>query len=357
MVAALVVLGLVVLATASAPVGYDKFGDQFFFVKRQLLFGVLPGVVAFLFFARKNPQSLHVWSSGFYFFTLGLLVAVFIPGIGLTINGSHSWLHIFSFTFQPTELAKLAMVVLLARLLTDPKRNVQDFQYGLMPILTLLLPVIALIALQPDVGTLSILVVMIFAMLYVGKVPATSLSILGLAGVVLFGALIIAAPYRIQRLTTFLHPELDPQGVGYQVNQAFLAIGSGGINGLGLGHSRQKYQYLPEVSADSIFAVFAEEMGFVFSTIFVLFILTIGWFGFRIAKYAPDDFSRLLVVGIMVWFLWQSFLNIGAIMGVLPLTGVPLPLVSHGGSSVMVMLGAFGVVAGVALHSERVKRV
>jgi len=175
--------------------------------------------------------------------------------------------------------------------------------------------------------------------------------ILGLAGIIAFGALMLAAPYRVARLTTFLHPELDPQGVGYHINQSFLAIGSGGIWGLGIGHSRQKFQYLPEVNADSIFAVVAEEVGFIFSSLLIILILLIGWRGLRVAKAAPDEFSRLMVAGIMAWYLWQSFLNIGAMAGVLPLTGVPLPLVSHGGSAMMTMLLAMGIVVGVSRES------
>ena len=174
---------------------------------------------------------------------------------------------------------------------------------------------------------------------------------MGLIGAVVMAGMIFAAPYRLQRLSTFLHPELDPQGVGYHINQAFLAVGSGGVWGLGLGHSRQKFQYLPEVSADSIFAVIAEETGFVFSAGLVILILLIGWRGLKIAKKAPDEFSTLLVAGVMVWFVWQSFLNIGAMVGVLPLTGVPLPFVSHGGSAMLVALLAVGMVASVSKHS------
>ena len=149
-----------------------------------------------------------------------------------------------------------------------------------------------------------------------------------------------------------MHPELDPKGVGYQINQSFLAVGSGGFWGVGIGHSRQKFQYLPEVHADSIFAVIAEETGFFFSTILVLLIGFIGLRGLRIAKSAPDKFSRLLVGGIVVWFIWQSFLNIGSMVGAMPLTGVPLPFVSHGGSALMVALAAAGIILSVSKQSR-----
>ena len=235
-----------------------------------------------------------------------------------------------------------------AYLLSDQRRNFSDWETGLLPVLILLAPPLILVGAQPDLGTLSILVMIIFSMLFLAKVNKLYLIILGLLGVVVFIAMVWAAPYRAQRLTTFLHPELDPQGVGYHINQAFLAIGSGGWTGLGLGHSRQKFQYLPEVSADSIFAVIAEESGFIISTVLIILILLIGWRGLHIAKNAPDDFGRLLASGITVWFVWQSFLNIGAMVGILPLTGVPLPFVSHGGSALAVSLAAVGVVAGIS---------
>ena len=174
--------------------------------------------------------------------------------------------------------------------------------------------------------------------------------ILGLAGAGLSGLvlMIVMAPYRAARLMTFLHPELDPQGIGYHINQAFLAIGSGGILGRGLGHSLQKYQYLPEVHSDSIYAIIAEEMGLLFALAIVILLILIIARGFMVAKHAPDQFGRLLVSGIIIWFATQSFLNIGAIVGILPLTGVPLPFISHGGTALMIAMGAVGIVVNVS---------
>jgi len=347
----LLVFGLAALMSASAPAGYEKFQDTYFFVKRQLIFGILPGLVLFLSAARVNYLYFKKLSWPIYILTIVLLVLVFIPGIGSIINGSRSWLDIFGYTFQPAELAKLGLIIILAKLLSETKRNLADWRAGLLPVLFFVLPLLVLVLLQPDLGTLSILVMIILAMLYLAEVPRKYLAVMGLIGAVVMAGMIFAAPYRLQRLSTFLHPELDPQGVGYHINQAFLAVGSGGVWGLGLGHSRQKFQYLPEVSADSIFAVIAEETGFVFSAGLVILILLIGWRGLKIAKKAPDEFSTLLVAGVMVWFVWQSFLNIGAMVGVLPLTGVPLPFVSHGGSAMLVALLAVGMVASVSKHS------
>jgi len=288
----------------------------------------------------------------FYFGSIALMAMVFFPGVGLELNGSHSWLNIFGYSFQPAEMAKLGLVVTAAALLSNKKRDLQDWQNGLLPVLVILAPILVLVLAQPDVGTLSILVIILFAMLFVAKVPKMYLFVLGVLGAAVLVAMVFAAPYRLQRLTVFLHPELDPQGIGYHINQAFLAIGSGGFWGLGLGNSLQKYQYLPEVSADSVYAVLAEELGFLFAAGLIVLILATVWRGLKIAKTTEDDFGRLLVVGIMSWFAWQSFLNIGAMVGVMPLTGVPLPFVSHGGTALMTALAAAGIVANVSRENS-----
>lgn len=351
--AILLIFGLIMLASASSPAGYSRFGDTFYFIKKQLLFGLLPGFFIFLILARLNYHFLQKLSWIIYFFSLVGLILVFIPGIGLVLNGSRSWIQLFGFSLQPAEFVKLAVIIILARLLSESK-DLKDWKTGLLPIFAALAPAVLLIAAQPDVGTLVILVMIIFVMLYLADTPKVYLAILGLAGIVCFVLMLLVAPdsYRVKRLTTFLHPELDPQGIGYQINQSFLAVGSGGIWGLGLGHSRQKFQYLPEVQADSIFAVIAEEMGLIITSALVALIAFLGLRGFKIAKGAPDQFGRLLSSGIMVWFVWQSFLNISTTIGLLPLTGVPLPFISHGGSAMLVGLAAFGIVANISKYSN-----
>ena len=352
LITTLVLFGLVILTSASAPIGYTQFGDTYYFIKRQLLFGLLPGIILFLICTRiKYTFWIKIcWTV--YIVSIILLVLVFIPGIGLVINGARSWIGVFGYSFQPAEFAKLALVLVMAATLSDPKKDLTDWKNGLLPILVTISPIVLLIGLQPDVGTLSILAVMIFVLLFLAGTKKTHLAILGLVAVIAFMVLLLIAPYRVQRLTTFLHPELDPKGVGYQINQSFLAVGSGGLWGLGLGHSRQKFQYLPEVHADSIFAIAAEEMGFFIAFGLVLLIAFVGVRGLKIAKSSPDQFSRLLVCGIVVWFMWQSFLNIGSMIGVLPLTGVPLPFVSHGGSALMIALAATGIVLGVSKEAR-----
>lgn len=352
LVVILVFFGLIILTSASAPIGYTEFGDTYYFIKRQILFGLLPGILLFFLCIRVKYQFWQKFSWLLYIVSLILLLLVFIPNVGLTINGARSWVQLWGYSFQPAEFTKLTLVILMASLLSEKRRNINDWKNGLLPVLLLLVPSIILIGLQPDIGTLSILAVMIFVILYFAKVKPVYLTILGLLGAITFTILLLMAPYRVQRLTTFLHPELDPKGVGYQINQAFLAIGSGGLWGLGLGHSRQKFQYLPEVQADSIFAILAEEMGFFVCVALIILLAFFSLRGLKIAKHAPDQFSRLLVGGIVVWFMWQSFLNISSMVGVMPLTGVPLPFVSHGGSALLVALMAVGIVLGVSRHEK-----
>ena len=344
----LMVVGLAALMSASGPLGFGKFHDSYFFVKRQIFFGLIPGLVLGYFILKLNLEKLRNLSWVPYLGAVLLLALVFVPGVGLVINGAKSWINIFGYNFQPSEVAKLGLIIFAAYLLSDRKRNLQDWQMGLMPILTLLAPVILLVAVQPDIGTLSIMIVILFFMLLEAKVPKKYLIALGMAALVVFTFMVFLKPYRMQRITIFMHPELDPQGIGYQINQAFLAVGSGGFWGLGIGQSRQKFQYLPEVNSDSIFAIFAEETGFLFSAGLIVLILLIGLRGLKIAKNTKSEFGRLLVVGIVVWLVWQSFLNIGAMVGALPLTGVPLPFVSHGGSALMAELGAVALILNIS---------
>lgn len=347
----IILFGLLVLSSAGVATGIDRFHDPYFFIKRQVLFGFVPGIFLFLLLTKIEYTVWKKWAVAVFVFVCALLLMVFIPGIGsMSGTAAHSWLAIGQFSFQPSEIAKLGIIIFLAAFLTLWKDRMGSFTNGFLVILGVGLIPVVLTALEPDIGTAAILFCLVFALLFLGNARAAHLSALLIAGLAAFALLIAIAPYRTARFMTFLHPELDPQGVGYHINQAYLALGSGGWFGLGLGHSRQKFQYLPEVHADSIFAIMAEELGFVitlgFLLLFCLFILR----GLSIAKHAPDDFGRLLVSGIMAWFVIQTFFNIGAMVGLLPLTGLPLPFVSHGGTALFIAMAALGIVANVSKH-------
>ena len=349
----LLVFGLIMLTSASSALGHERFGDSYFFIKRQLLFGVLPGMLAFFILARIDYRALKRFALPVGVGTTLLLLLVFLPGVGSALGtNARSWIVLGDYSFQPAEFAKLGLIIFFSAYLAKVGRGIRDLARGFLPSLAVGLAPVVLVALQPDIGTVSILFAILFALLFFAGAKLWHMGALAGLGVAGLAFMVAIAPYRAARLTTFLHPELDPQGVGYHINQAFLAIGSGGFFGLGLGHSRQKFQYLPEVNADSIFAIIAEEMGFLFVFAFVALLALIAYRGFLIAKRAPDDFGRLLVSGIIVWFLTQSFLNIGAMVGIVPLTGVPLPFVSHGGTALLMAMAGVGILTNVSKFSK-----
>lgn len=349
--AVLLCFGLLMLSSASAAVRLD---DQYFFIKRQLLLGVLPGLLAFFVCLRIPPQFWKRAGPFLYVLMIALLIMVFLPGIGTDANtGTQSWIAIGSrYSVQPSEFAKLGIIIFLAGYMTKTGKSIQDLKQGFLVAVGLAMLPILLVILQPDIGTVAILFAIVFGMLFVSQAKFSHIALLALAGVIGLIIMIYAAPYRTQRLTTFLNPELDPQGIGYQISQAQVAIGSGGVFGLGYGRSRQKFQYLPEVHADSIFAVISEEMGFVISLGLVLLITAICIRGLKIAASMSDPFLRLLCAGIIMWFMAQSFLNIGSIVGIFPLTGVPLPFVSHGGTALMSAMAAVGILLSASRYKQ-----
>lgn len=348
----LLLFGLLMLTSASAPMGYDKFGDKNFFIKRQLLVGVLPGIMAFFILAKIKYELLKKYALSIFVFSLVLTILVFVPGIGSDLNaGAKSWIILFGQSFQPSEFLKISMIIFLAYYLSEKGKGILDFKNGFLIALGLGLIPIALVVLQPDIGTASVLFAILFGMFFIAGANIWHIAGLALSGVTGFALMILVAPYRAARFMIFLHPELDQLGIGYHVNQAFLAIGSGGIFGLGFGHSLRKYEFLPEVNADSIFAVMAEEVGFIFATGFIFLLLFIFYRTLKIAKKAPDSFSRLLVCGIIIWFIAQSFMNISAMLGLMPLTGLPLPFVSHGGTALFASMASVGIIMNVSKHT------
>jgi cell division protein FtsW len=345
----LLAFGLIMLASASWPLGFDRFNDGYYFLKHQLLYGCLPGIVGALVAWRIPYDTLRRFAPHMLGLSLLLLVLVFIPGIQADFGTSRSWIAIGGISFQPSELAKLTFLIYLAAWLENrTKHEIKSLSEGLLPFLTVLGVLSLLLILQPDTGTLGIIVLTAFAVYFAAGAPVHHLVALALAGSGALALLLKLSPYRADRVLTFLHPELDPLGVGYHINQALLAIGSGGIFGRGYGHSLQKFQYLPEVAGDSIFAVMSEEFGFILVCVFLVFYLSFLYRGFTIAEQASDAFGRYLVLGIICWFGIQAFVNIGAMVGLMPITGVPLPFISYGGTALAVSLTAVGVILNIS---------
>src|SRR3989338_5660939 len=349
--------GLVMLGSATAPIGAEKFGSAYYFLVRQLLFGLVPGVLLF-FGLRQIP--LAWWERSWKIMlavSFVILALVFIPGIGLRINGSLSWIHVGPYSLQPAELVKFTFIIFLAGWLAHHRRRLtQNFFDGLLPYLVYLAIACGLMLLQPDLGTALVFFITAMIMAFVGGARVKHLSFIALAGIVAMVILISIAPYRMDRITALFDPDKDPYGSGYHIKQSLVAVGSGGVLGMGLGNSRQKFQYLPEVSADSIFAVIAEEMGFIISVVLVAAYVALVLKGYQLARRATSDWATYFIVGTVSWIGVQTVLNIGAMLALVPLTGLPLPLVSHGGTSLMVTLAAFGGISAIVLPPEQRKR-
>jgi len=284
--------------------------------------------------------------------TLVLLVLVFVPGLHVSSGGASRWIGIGSLTMQPTEVTKLAFILYLAALLEKKGEDIKDFRKSVVPFLIIMSIIGALIIMQPDMGTLFSITLIAASMVFVAGFRLRHLFMIALGGAAVFAIFLNTARYRLERIMVYLHPELDPQGIGYQINQALLAVGTGGMWGQGLGRSRQKYYYLPEPAGDSIFAIIAEEFGLIRSGILLLAFGIIGYKGFEVARRAPDTFGRLLATGITSWILIQAFINVGSILALTPMTGIPLPYVSYGGSALAAVLFASGILINISKYTD-----
>lgn len=354
LVLALLSFGLIMLSSISSAVSYQKLGNSFYYVSHQMLFGAFPGLLLFVIASRIDYRIWKRHASLLLLLSIGLLAIVFVPGIGFSYGGATRWIHIGSMVFQPSEVVKLTFLLYLAAWLSAKgEKNVKNFSYGFLPFMLLLGCIALLVILEPDIGTMAVIIASAFGMFFVAGARLEHICIAAGAAGVLFFILVKTASYRFQRFMTFLHPELDPQGVGYHINQALLAVGSGGLFGRGFGHSRQKFAYLPEVTGDSAFAVIAEELGFILSALVIAAFVALAFRGFRIAAHAPDLFGKYLCAGIMTWVSFQVFINIGAMLSIIPLTGIPLPFVSYGGTSLVVLMAAMGIVANVSRHEKK----
>ena len=349
---ALVVFGLVVLATPSVVVSRDRLEQNYYYFFHQLIHGVLAG---FIFLAVAQKVDYHFWKKialPFFIVGLGLLFLTLASDIGETYNKAARWIAFGGFSFQPAEIFKLAFILYLAAWLEKKGKEINNFSATLVPFLIILALVGALLIKQPDIGTLGVMIAAAMAVYFAAGAKISHLLIIISGGIAAFWGLIKMAPYRMDRLTVFLHPETDPQGIGYQINQALLALGSGGLLGLGLGHSRQKYNYLPEPIGDSIFAIIGEEIGFIGLLILLALFIIFAWRGFKIAQAAPDTFGKLAAVGITGWLTFQALMNIMAITSLIPLTGIPLPFISYGGTAMITSLLGVGILLNISRYGK-----
>lgn len=346
---AILSIGVLMVYSASAVLSYHKFDDYFYFTKRQFLFAGL-GILAMMFMMNIDYWLLRRWANLGLIICFGLLILVLF--IGLERNGSKSWLGIGAFSVQPSEFIKIALIVYLAKFLSERQKLIVSFREGLLPPLMIVFLAFGLIMLQPDLGTGTVLVGTSIVMLFVAGARLLHLSGLAMLGLAGFTSLILAAPYRIARITSFLDPWQDPQNTGYQIIQSLYAIGPGGLMGLGLGMSRQKFYYLPEPQTDFIFAILAEELGFIGGVTVILLFTLLLWRGMRVAITAPDLYGSLLAAGIVGMIAIQVIINIGVVTGMFPVTGITLPFLSYGGSSLTLMLVAVGILLNISRYSR-----
>lgn len=351
-VLSLLAYGLTVLYSASAVESFNNFGNTTYYITHQLFYGCFIGLVAMFVMSKID---YHIWQKYlpiFIFGSLLLLLLVKVPGIGFSAGGATRWIHVGPVFFQPAELAKLVIIFYLASWVDKKRNDINNFYYGLMPSLIIICLFAGLILLQPDFGTMLVLVGVATCMLFTAGVNL-KLFFYGIMSSIMALFLIIKLePYRMKRVTTFFNPSIDPKGISYQINQALLAIGSGGYFGFGYGLSRQKHSYLPEVMNDSIFAVFAEELGFVRVVVAILIFALFMLYGFKIAKNAPDLFGKMLAVGIVSWISLQAVINIAAILSLVPLTGIPLPFFSYGSTALIVTLTGVGILFNISAQSK-----
>jgi cell division protein FtsW len=349
--AVLGLVGLVMVLSASSVLAVRQDRSSWFYFSRQLV-GVVLGFALFLVTVRVDYRRWRQWSLALYLASIALLVAVLVPGIGATRNGSSRWIDLGVMQLQPSELAKLATLLVVCDICSRRQAWVNRPDKVLRPILVLFGAVALLLMMQPNLGTTLVLGGTVFAVLFCAGVPGTMLARWGGLGIGLSLLAALKTDYRRARLLAFLDPWADPASTGYQIIQSQVSLATGGWLGVGLGSSRAKWGFLPEAHTDFIFAIIGEELGVVGAFFVLALFAALGYLGIRAAAQAPDTFGRLLATGITTWFCVQAFVNVGAVVGILPITGVPLPFISFGSSAMLANMAAAGILCNICRHSR-----
>jgi cell division protein FtsW len=351
-VLALVGIGIVMVYSTSAILAGERFQDPYYFLKRQALYAGIGFclMILMLFFPY---QTLNRFAYPLLILSILALIAVLIPGIGVRAGGSMRWLRIFSFTIQPSELAKLGLVIFLAYFLTKKEEKIRSFSFGFLPTILISGLVIALVLKEPDFGTAFFLMVMVFLLLFLGGT-----RVIYIAGAVLLAIpvayyFLTSAAYRYKRLMSFVRPWDDPTGTSFQIIQSFLSFGSGGLFGLGLGEGKQKLFFLPAPHTDFIFSIIGEEMGLVGAMVVVLLFFIFTLRGMQIGYSLGDRFASYLALGLTLMISLQAVINMGVVLGLLPTKGLTLPFISYGGTSLITNLVGVGILLHLSTHAER----
>lgn len=350
-VAVLNVIGLVMVLSASSISSLSTYGNAWFYFQRQLVW-VLLGFGAFVVVARLDYRKWRFWVSPLLGIAAILLLFVVVPGLGIQVSGARRWLGVGNWRFQPSEIAKFALLVFTADLVARRAHQLADPKRVLRPVLLVLAGLSVLTILEPDMDSVIVFALIVGGILVAGGVAWRQLGAVmavaaGLA--VLFG---MAVPYRRVRIFAYLNPWGDASNTGYQISQSLIAFGSGGYTGVGLGAGRSKWLFLPNAHTDFIYSIIAEELGLVGSLLVLGLFVTFAILGVQIAQQASDRFGGLLAIGVTAWVVGQAIINLGAVIGLIPVSGIPLPFVSFGGSALVFTMAAAGVLASVARYSR-----
>ena len=343
--AALTVIGFVVVYSSSFVRALVDFGDPYHFLVRQMVWAAA-GAIALVIMARTDYRRLRPLAVPIMALTIGLLIVVL--AIGVKGGGAQRWIGVGELTIQPAEFAKISVIIYLAAWLASKGDEVRSFEHGLLPFVVIIGSVSVLILLQPNLGTTLIILIITVTMFWVAGASIGQMLALGVTGFVTLAFLATAAGYRADRLTAFFSAEADPQGNGFQTLQALIAIGNGGIHGLGLGASRAKFFYIPESHTDGVFAIVGEELGLIATIPIIALYMLLMFRGFQVARRARDEFGQLIATGITTWITIQALLNIGGITRTVPLSGVPLPFLSYGSNALASVLIAMGLLISIS---------
>lgn len=343
--------GVIMIYSSSHIWAEYKYNDPYKYLKNQTLFFVI-GIILMIIVSKINYKKYFKYSNKILLICFILLILVLIPGVGTVRNGSRSWFGIGSFGIQPSEFTKLGLIIFTSKYLSNNPNCTKNFKKGILPILCITLGIFAIIMLQPDFGTGTILVMTIIGLLFVAGMDFKIFLKFGLIGVIGVVALILIAPYRLKRILSFLDPWSDPLGSGFQIIQSLYSIGPGGLFGLGLGNSIQKHFYLPEPQTDFIFSIISEELGFMGIIIISIFFITLFYNCLKISMKCQDLFGKYLSFGITFGLIFQTVLNLCVVVGLIPVTGVTLPFFSYGGSSLLITMISIGIILNISRYEK-----
>ncbi len=347
--ALLMAIGIVMIYSSSSIFAYEAYGDSAHYLKRHLLF-MLIGSALSIFFMSFDYVKLRRFIKPFLLISVTLLVLVLIPGIGSAVGGARRWINFGFINFQPSEIAKMALIFYAADVLSRKQSDIVNFMYGFLPLMIVLGACLLLILLEPDLGTAIAIGLLIFIMAFVAGARLKHIAAVSLPAIPLFGLLIALKPYRLKRIFVFFNPWADPKGAGFQIIQSFIALGSGGILGVGLGHSQQKLFYLPEAHTDFIFSIIGEELGLLGTAAIIFLFIIFIYLGTYIAYKARDLFGQFLGFGLVAMIALQVVVNIAAVTGAIPTKGLPLPFISYGGTSLIYSMLSVALLLNIARH-------